>query len=70
MLRGCTGLCIKPVPESQDAPAIAEMCDRYETPFILDGITSIGSSSQLRAWNVEAAAIGAQKYTDLQESPQ
>ena len=37
---------------TQDAPAIAEMCDRYETPFILDGITSIGGLPvDLEAWN-------------------
>ncbi|MEC7228768.1 MAG: aminotransferase class V-fold PLP-dependent enzyme [Candidatus Thermoplasmatota archaeon] len=49
---------------TQDAPAIAEMCNRYETPFILDGITSIGGLPvDLEAWNVEAAAMGAQKCT-------
>lgn len=49
---------------TQDAPAIAEMCSRYQTPFILDGITSIGGLPvDLEAWNVEAAAMGAQKCT-------
>jgi aspartate aminotransferase-like enzyme len=49
---------------TQDAPAIAEMCERYNTPFILDGITSIGGLPvHLEKWNVEAAAMGAQKCT-------
>lgn len=49
---------------TQDAPAIAEMCDRYNTSFILDGITSIGGLPvHLEKWNVEAAAMGAQKCT-------
>ena len=49
---------------TQDAPAIAEMCDRYKTSFILDGITSIGGLPvHLEKWNVEAAAMGAQKCT-------
>ena len=49
---------------TQDAPAIAEMCDRYNTSFILDGITSIGGLPvHLEEWNVEAAAMGAQKCT-------
>ena len=49
---------------TQDAPAIAEMCNRYQTSFILDGITSIGGLPvDLTAWNVEAAAMGAQKCT-------
>ena len=39
------------------------MCNRYQTPFILDGITSIVVTSRLEAWNVEAAAMGAQKCT-------
>ena len=49
---------------TQDAPAIAEMCSRYETSFILDGITSIGGLPvDIDSWNVEAAAMGAQKCT-------
>tara|TARA_Y100000589_G_scaffold61876_1_gene53076 strand:- start:70917 stop:72101 length:1185 start_codon:yes stop_codon:yes gene_type:complete len=49
---------------TQDAPSIAEMCNRYETSFILDGITSIGGLPvNLEDWNVEAAAMGAQKCT-------
>ena len=49
---------------TQDAPAIAEMCERYNTSFILDGITSIGGLPvHLEKWNVEAAAMGAQKCT-------
>ena len=49
---------------TQDAAAIAEMCSRYETPFILDGITSIGGLPvDIDGWNVEAAAMGAQKCT-------
>ena len=49
---------------TQDAPAIAEMCNRYNTSFILDGITSIGGLPvYLEKWNVEAAAMGAQKCT-------
>ena len=49
---------------TQDAPAIAEMCHRNQTSFILDGITSIGGLPvDLDEWNVEAAAIGAQKCT-------
>lgn len=49
---------------TQDAPAIAEMCNRYNTSFILDGITSIGGLPvHLEKWNVEAAAMGAQKCT-------
>ena len=49
---------------TQDAPAIAEMCSRYETSFILDGITSIGGLPvEIDNWNVEAAAMGAQKCT-------
>ena len=49
---------------TQDAPAIAEMCHRNQTSFILDGITSIGGLPvDLDEWNVEAAAMGAQKCT-------
>ncbi len=49
---------------TQDAPAIAEMCHRNQTSFILDGITSIGGLPvNLDEWNVEAAAMGAQKCT-------
>ena len=49
---------------TQDAPAIAEMCHRNQTSFILDGITSIGGLPvDLDGWNVEAAAMGAQKCT-------
>ena len=49
---------------TQDAAAIAEMCSRYDTSFILDGITSIGGLPvDIVGWNVEAAAMGAQKCT-------
>ena len=49
---------------TQDAPAIAEMCNRYETSFILDGITSIGGVPvEIDNWYVDAAAMGAQKCT-------
>mgnify|MGYP003313139059 CR=1 FL=1 len=40
------------------------MCHRNQTSFILDGITSIGGLPvDLDEWNVEAAAMGAQKCT-------
>jgi aspartate aminotransferase-like enzyme len=49
---------------TQDAPAIAEMCQRHNTPFILDGITSIGGLPvHLEQWGAEAAVVGAQKCT-------
>ena len=49
---------------TQDAPAIAEMCQRHNTSFILDGITSIGGLPvNLEQWGVEAAVVGAQKCT-------
>ncbi len=49
---------------TQDAPAIAEMCQRHNTPFILDGITSIGGLPvDIEGWGVEAAVMGAQKCT-------
>tara|TARA_B110000444_G_scaffold239781_1_gene254527 strand:+ start:14946 stop:16130 length:1185 start_codon:yes stop_codon:yes gene_type:complete len=49
---------------TQDAPAIAEMCQRHNTPFLLDGITSIGGLPvHPEQWGAEAAVIGAQKCT-------
>jgi aspartate aminotransferase-like enzyme len=49
---------------TQDAAAIAEMCARHETAFILDGITSVGGMPVHPAeWNAEAVVMGAQKCT-------
>ncbi|MCH1540875.1 MAG: aminotransferase class V-fold PLP-dependent enzyme [Candidatus Poseidonia sp.] len=49
---------------TQDAEAIAEMCKRNETGFILDGITSVGGIPVHPAeWNAEAVVVGAQKCT-------
>tara|TARA_X000001036_G_scaffold138381_2_gene131180 strand:- start:12695 stop:13834 length:1140 start_codon:yes stop_codon:yes gene_type:complete len=49
---------------TQDAAAIAEMCARHETAFILDGITSVGGMPvHPLEWNAEAVVMGAQKCT-------
>lgn len=49
---------------AQDAAAIAEMCARHDTPFILDGITSVGGMPvHPEEWKAEAVVVGAQKCT-------
>ncbi|MBT5726199.1 MAG: alanine--glyoxylate aminotransferase family protein [Euryarchaeota archaeon] len=49
---------------TQDAEAIAEMCARHDTAFILDGITSVGGMPVNPAeWHAEAVVTGAQKCT-------
>ena len=49
---------------TQDAEAIAEMCERHGVSFILDGITSVGGMPVHPAkWNAEAVVMGAQKCT-------
>lgn len=49
---------------TQDAEAIAEMCERHNVSFILDGITSVGGMPVHPAkWKVEAVVMGAQKCT-------
>lgn len=49
---------------TQDAEAIAEICMKYDTAFILDGITSVGGMPVHPAkWNAEALVVGAQKCT-------
>jgi len=49
---------------TQDAAAIAEMCARHNTSFILDGITSVGGTAVHPAeWKAEAVVTGAQKCT-------
>ena len=49
---------------TQDAEAIAEMCQRHDVAFILDGITSIGGMPvHPEKWNAEALVVGAQKCT-------
>lgn len=49
---------------TQDAEAIAEMCQRHGVAFILDGITSIGGMPvHPEKWGAEALVVGAQKCT-------
>ncbi len=49
---------------TQDAAAIAEMCSRHKTSFILDGITSVGGMPvHPEEWNAEAVVVGSQKCT-------
>ena len=49
---------------TQDAAAIAEMCARHKTSFILDGITSVGGMPvHPTEWAAEAVVVGAQKCT-------
>lgn len=49
---------------TQDAAAIAEMCERHNVSFILDGITSVGGMPVHPAeWKAEAVVMGAQKCT-------
>lgn len=49
---------------AQDAEAIAEMCERHNVSFILDGITSVGGMPVHPAkWKAEAVVMGAQKCT-------
>ena len=49
---------------TQDAAAIAEMCARHNTSFILDGITSVGGMPvHPTEWDAEAVVVGAQKCT-------
>ena len=56
---------------TQDAAAIAEMCQRHKTSFILDGITSVGGLPvHPQEWNAEAVVMGAQKWRDPQELQQ
>lgn len=49
---------------TQDAEAIAEMCERHNVSFILDGITSVGGMPvHPEQWKAEAVVMGAQKCT-------
>ena len=49
---------------TQDAAALAEMCERHNVAFILDGITSVGGMPvHPEAWKAEAVVMGAQKCT-------
>ena len=49
---------------TQDAEAIAEMCERHGVSFILDGITSVGGMPvHPGKWKAEAVVMGAQKCT-------
>jgi aspartate aminotransferase-like enzyme len=49
---------------TQDAAALAEMCERHNVAFILDGITSVGGLPvHPEAWKAEAVVMGAQKCT-------
>lgn len=49
---------------TQDAEAIAEMCERHGVSFILDGITSVGGMPvHPEKWKAEAVVVGAQKCT-------
>lgn len=49
---------------TQDAAALAEMCERHGVAFILDGITSVGGLEvQPTEWKAEAIVAGAQKCT-------
>ena len=49
---------------TQDAAALAEMCQRHDVAFILDGITSVGGLPvHPEAWGAEAVVMGAQKCT-------
>ena len=49
---------------TQDAYALAEMCERHNVAFILDGITSVGGLPVYPAeWKAEAVVVGAQKCT-------
>ncbi len=49
---------------TQDAEAIAEMCQRHNVSFILDGITSVGGMPvHPSKWKAEAVVMGAQKCT-------
>ena len=49
---------------TQDAEALAEMCQKYGISFILDGITSVGGIPvNPQEWNAEAIVVGAQKCT-------
>ena len=49
---------------TQDAPALAEMCERHGVAFILDGITSVGGLPvHPTEWKAEAVVVGAQKCT-------
>jgi aspartate aminotransferase-like enzyme len=49
---------------TQDAAAIAEMCQRHGVALILDGITSVGGCEvQPLQWGAEAVVVGAQKCT-------
>ena len=48
---------------TQDAPEIAKIAEKYGTPFILDGITSVGGLPVHPAeWGAEAVVVGGQKY--------
>jgi len=49
---------------TQDAEAIAEMCERHGVAFVLDGITSVGGMPvHPSKWKAEAVVMGAQKCT-------
>ena len=49
---------------TQDAAAIAEMCQRHGVALILDGITSVGGCEvQPLQWDAESVVVGAQQCT-------
>ena len=49
---------------TQDAVELAEMCQRHNVSFILDGITSVGGLPvHPQEWGAEAVVVGAQKCT-------
>ena len=49
---------------TQDAEALAQLCQEHGVAFILDGITSVGGLPVHPAkWNAEAVVMGAQKCT-------
>ena len=49
---------------TQDAAELAEMCQRHNVAFILDGITSVGGLPvHPEQWGAEAVVVGAQKCT-------
>jgi len=49
---------------TQDAVELAEMCERHNVAFILDGITSVGGMPvHPEKWGAEAVVVGAQKCT-------
>jgi len=49
---------------TQDAAALAEIAQKYDVSFILDGITSVGGLPvHPELWNAEAVVVGGQKCT-------